>query len=78
MIPSNILKSEFDKLVNLEIEKINISESIKLIKEVLNNEGMEKSEVNAVCKIASAKAKEKLTELDDAANKIKEMLDLVG
>ncbi len=78
MIPSNILKSEFDKLVNLEIEKINISESIKLIKEVLNNEGMEKPTIAAVCKIASAKAKEKLTELDDAANKIKEMLDLVG
>lgn len=78
MIPSNILKAEFDKLVNLEIEKINISESIKLIKQVLKDEGMETADIGAVCKIASAKAKEKLTELDDAANKIKEMLDLIG
>ena len=76
-INTTVLKSEFDKLVQLEIEKINISESIKLIKQSLKEEGLESSEVSALCKIAAAKAKEALEDLDTSARKVQEFLEIV-
>ena len=76
-IPTNILKSEFEKLVQLEIEKINISESIKVIKQSLKDEGMETHEIAALSKIATAKAKEALEDLDAGAKKLQELLGIV-
>lgn len=76
-IPTNILKSEFEKLVQLEIEKINISESIKVIKQSLKDEGMETHEIAALSKIAAAKAKEALEDLDAGAKKLQELLGIV-
>lgn len=76
-IPTNILKSEFEKLVQLEIEKINISESIKIIKQSLKDEGMQTQEIAALSKIAAAKAKEALDDLSASSKKIEELLGIV-
>lgn len=78
MIPSNILKDQFNALVEYEMEKINIAESIKMIKENLKDEGMEKEDIAALHKVASAKAKENLEALESNADKIKEILALVA
>ena len=76
-IPTNILKSEFEKLVQLEIEKINISESIKIIKQSLKDEQMDTQEIAALSKIAAAKAKEALDDLSASSKKIEELLGIV-
>jgi len=78
MIPENILKQQFETLVQYEMEKISIAESIKLIKETLKDEGMEKEDIATLCKVASAKAKENLEGLEASADKIKEILALVA
>ena len=77
-IPTNILKSEFEKLVQLEIEKINISESIKIIKQTLKDEKMQTQEIAALSKIATAKAKEALDDLSASSKKIEELLGIVA
>ena len=77
-ISTTVLKAEFDKLVQLEIEKINISESIKVIKQGLKDEGLETQEISALCKIAAAKAKEALEDLDASARKVQEFLEIVS
>lgn len=76
-IPTNILKAEFEKLVQLEIEKINIAEAIKVIKQGLKDEQMETQEIAALGKIAAAKAKEALEDLDAGAKKLQELLGIV-
>ncbi len=76
-ISTTVLKAEFEKLVQLEIEKINISESIKVIKQSLKDEGLETQEISALCKIAAAKAKEALEDLDASARKVQEFLEIV-
>lgn len=76
-ISTTVLKAEFEKLVQLEIEKINISESIKVIKQGLKDEGLETQEISALCKIAAAKAKEALEDLDASARKVQEFLEIV-
>ena len=75
---TTVLKAEFEKLVQLEIEKINISESIKVIKQGLKDEGLETQEISALCKIAAAKAKEALEDLDASARKVQEFLEIVS
>ena len=77
-IPSNVLKAEFDKLVQYHIEKINIAETIKVIKQGLVDEGMEKSEVAALVKVAAAKAKEDVEGLESATKMLQDMLDAVA
>lgn len=77
-INTTVLKAEFEKLVQLEIEKINISESIKVIKQGLKDEGLETQEISALCKIAAAKAKEALEDLDASARKVQEFLEIVS
>ncbi len=77
-ISTTVLKAEFEKLVQLEIEKINISESIKVIKQGLKDEGLETQEISALCKIAAAKAKEALEDLDASARKVQEFLEIVS
>lgn len=77
-IPKNILDAEFAKLVELEIEKINIAESIKMIKEQLVEEGLEKADVAVIQKIASAKAKEATQGLNDQADLLKTYLDILA
>ena len=77
-ISTTVLKAEFEKLVQLEIEKINISESIKVIKQSLKDEGLETQEISALCKIAAAKAKEALEDLDASARKVQEFLEIVS
>ena len=77
-ISTTVLKAEFEKLVQLEIEKINISESIKVIKHGLKDEGLETQEISALCKIAAAKAKEALEDLDASARKVQEFLEIVS
>ena len=77
-INTTVLKAEFEKLVQLEIEKINISESIKVIKQGLKDEQLSPQEISALCKIAAAKAKEALEDLDASARKVQEFLEIVS
>ena len=77
-INTTVLKAEFEKLVQLEIEKINISESIKVIKQGLKDEQLSTQEISALCKIAAAKAKEALEDLDASARKVQEFLEIVS
>lgn len=73
-----VLKSQFEALVQLHIEKINIAESIKLIKDNLKDEGLEKEDIAALVKIAAAKAKEDVEGLQLQADKLNELLKIVG
>ena len=77
-ISTTVLKAEFEKLVQLEIKKINISESIKVIKQGLKDEQLSTQEISALCKIAAAKAKEALEDLDASARKVQEFLEIVS
>jgi len=77
-ISSTVLKGQFEALVQYAIEKINISESVKLIKQSLKDEGMEKEEIQALCKIAAAKAKEDVESLEASTKMLQEMLDTVA
>ena len=78
MISKTILSTQYEALVQLQIEKINIAESIKLIKDNLKDEGMESADIAALVKIAAAKAKEDLEGLNTQTDKMKEMLEMVA
>jgi predicted nucleic acid-binding Zn-ribbon protein len=78
MISKTILSAQYEALVQLQIEKINIAESIKLIKDNLKDEGMESADIAALVKIAAAKAKEDLEGLNTQTDKLKEMLEMVA
>jgi hypothetical protein len=78
MISKTILSAQYEALVQLQIEKINIAESIKLIKDNLKDEGMESADIAALVKIAAAKAKEDLEGLNTQTDKMKEMLEMVA
>lgn len=52
------LQNAFNALVSCEEDKIATSEAIKAIKDKMKDAGLEKDEIQAVAKIAAAKAKE--------------------
>lgn len=78
MISETVLKSEFEKAVNIFREKLTLDEDLALLKSSLKDEGLESKEVTILMQIASAKAKDDLASLDDKADKIKDFLQRVA
>ena len=74
MISKTILSTQYEALVQLQIEKINIAESIKLIKDNLKDENMPKEDIAALVKIAAAKAKEDVDSLESGAKALQDMI----
>ena len=68
------LQNAFNALVSHEEDKIATSEAIKAIKDKMKDSGLEKDEIQAVAKIAAAKAKENTEGLTLQASLIQKYL----
>ena len=68
------LQNAFNALVSHEEDKIATSEAIKAIKDKMKDAGLEKDEIQAVAKIAAAKAKENTEGLTLQASLIQKYL----
>lgn len=68
------LQNAFNALVSYEEDKIATSEAIKAIKDKMKDAGLEKDEIQAVAKIAAAKAKENTEGLTLQASLIQKYL----
>ena len=72
------LQNAFNALVSYEEDKIATSEAIKAIKDKMKDAGLEKDEIQAVAKIAAAKAKENTEGLTLQASLIQKYLKEVN
>ena len=72
------LQNAFNALVSHEEDKIATSEAIKAIKDKMKDAGLEKDEIQAVAKIAAAKAKENTEGLTLQASLIQKYLKEVN
>ena len=72
------LQNAFNALVSYEEDKIATAEAIKAIKEKMNDAGLEKDEIQAIAKIAAAKAKENTEGLTLQASLIQKYLKEVN
>ena len=72
------LQNAFNALVSHEEDKIATSEAIKAIKGKMKDAGLEKDEIQAVAKIAAAKAKENTEGLTLQASLIQKYLKEVN
>ena len=72
------LQNAFNALVSYEEDKIATSEAIKAIKEKMNDAGLEKDEIQAIARIAAAKAKENTEGLTLQASLIQKYLKEVN
>ena len=72
------LQNAFNALVSYEEDKIATSEAIKAIKDKMKDAGLEKDEIQAVAKIATAKAKENTEGLTLQASLIQKYLKEVN
>jgi len=70
-----LLKQHFESIVSLIHEKLTLDLDIKLIKETLEGEGLEKKYISQMVKAASIKAKEKIQEAKEDSNQFVEILD---
>ena len=68
------LQNAFNALVSYEEDKIATSEAIKAIKDKMKDAGLEKDEIQAITKIAAAKAKENTEGLTLQASLIQKYL----
>lgn len=68
------LQNAFNALVSYEEDKIATSEAIKAIKDKMKDAGLEKDEIQAIAKIAAAKAKENTEGLTLQASLIQKYL----
>ena len=72
------LQNAFNALVRYEEDKIATSEAIKAIKDKMKDAGLEKDEIQAIAKIAAAKAKENTEGLTLQASLIQKYLKEVN
>ena len=72
------LQNAFNAIVGYEEDKIATAEAIKAIKEKMKDQGLEKDEIQAIAKIASAKAKENTEGLTLQATLIQKYLQEVN
>lgn len=72
------LQNAFNALVSYEEDKIATSEAIKAIKDKMKDAGLEKDEIQAIAKIATAKAKENTEGLTLQASLIQKYLKEVN
>jgi di/tripeptidase len=72
------LQNAFNALVSYEEDKIATSEAIKAIKDKMKDAGLEKDEIQAIAKIAAAKAKENTEGLTLQASLIQKYLKEVN
>ena len=72
------LQNAFNALVSYEEDKIATSEAIKSIKDKMKELGLEKDEIQAIAKIATAKAKENTEGLTLQASLIQKYLKEVN
>ena len=72
------LQNAFNALVSHEEDKIATSEAIKAIKDKMKDAGLEKDEIQAIAKIATAKAKENTEGLTLQASLIQKYLKEVN
>lgn len=70
-----IIKQHFDSIVALEIEKLTLDEDIKMIKETLEAESLEKKYISQMVKAAKVKAREKIQEAKEDATQFQEILE---
>jgi uncharacterized protein (UPF0335 family) len=75
MSNENIIKQHFESIVSLVHEKLTLDEDIKLIKETLVAEGLEKKYISQMVKAAAVKAKEKIQEAKEDNKQFQEILD---
>lgn len=68
------LQNAFNALVSYEEDKIATAEAIKAIKDKMKDAGLEKDEIQAIAKIAAAKAKENTEGLTLQASLIQKYL----
>jgi len=68
------LQNAFNALVSYEEDKIATSEAIKAIKDKMKDAGLEKDEIQAIARIAAAKAKENTEGLTLQASLIQKYL----
>jgi phosphoenolpyruvate carboxylase len=74
---NNKAKQLYQSLVEYEIEKINIAESIKSIKESLKEAGFEKEDIATLAQAAAAKAKGEDDKLANKAASINKILEII-
>ena len=72
------LQNAFNALVSYEEDKIATSEAIKAIKDKMKDAGLEKDEIQAIARIAAAKAKENTEGLTLQASLIQKYLKEVN
>ena len=72
------LQNAFNALVSYEEDKIATSEAIKAIKDKMKESGLEKDEIQAIAKIAAAKAEENTEGLTLQASLIQKYLKEVN
>jgi len=70
-----IIKQHFDSIVALEVEKLTLDEDIKMIKETLEAESLEKKYISQMVKAAKVKAREKIQEAKEDATQFQEILE---
>lgn len=75
MSNEQILKQHFESIVSLVHEKLTLDEDIKMIKETLEAEGLEKKYISQMVKAAAVKAKEKIQEAREDASQFQSILD---
>ena len=75
MASEQLLKEHFDKIVALFTEKLTLDEDIKIVKETLVDEGLDKKYVGKMVKAAAVKAKEKIQEAKEEAKEFQEVLE---
>lgn len=71
----DVVKVDFEKLVNLYSEIETLQGDIKVLKESLKEEGCN---VSLLCKIAQAKAKDKTGKLQESTEELLELLEIVA
>jgi uncharacterized protein (UPF0335 family) len=74
MSNETLLKQHFESIVSLIHEKITLDDDIKMIKESLEAEGLDKPDIAAFIQAATAKAREKTQEAKEKADKVSEMI----
>ena len=70
-----LIKQHFESIVSLVHEKLTLDEDIKLIKESLEAEGLEKKYISQMVKAATIKAREKIQEAREDASQFQEILE---